>query len=139
VLKTSVVSSQRAGLLTVLAEGRWTSRRPAVEFFSKEGKALGNKISLEQDVNEVTRIPVKALRGSRLSEFSVNERMSWAARRKTTRKEDQAYCLFGMFGVFMPLIYGEGEENALLRLYEVVQKRQEKRGIENLRDLLSTF
>jgi Tol biopolymer transport system component len=94
---------------------------PSVEFFSKEGLALGSKISLEQDIHEVTRIPLKALRESRLTEFSVQERMSWAIRRETTRKEDKAYCLFGIFGVFMPLIYGEGEEHAFQRLRREVQ------------------
>ena len=36
--------------------------------------------------------------------------MSWASRRVTTRDEDIAYCLLGMFDVNMPLIYGEGEK-----------------------------
>lgn len=88
----------------------------SVEFFSKEGKRLGSKISLEREIYEVTQIPVEALQGQRLSEFSVEERMSWAAKRRTTVKEDKAYCLLGIFGVFMPLIYGEGEEHAYLRL-----------------------
>jgi hypothetical protein len=34
--------------------------------------------------------------------------MSWAARRKTTRIEDKAYCLLGLFGIHMPILYGEG-------------------------------
>ena len=94
----------------------------SVEFFSKEGRPLGSKISLEQEVHETTQIPLEVLRGQRLSEISVDERMSWAVRRKTTIKEDKAYCLLGIFGVFMPLIYGEGEDHALLRLKEEIQK-----------------
>lgn len=39
---------------------------------------------------------------------SIAERMSWASRRKTTREEDQAYCLLGLFDINMPLLYGEG-------------------------------
>lgn len=112
---------------------------PTVEFFSKEGKELGNKISLEQDLHEVTRIPVQALRVSQLSGFSVNERMSWAAKRKTTIKEDQVYCLLGIFEVFIPLIYGEGEEHARLRLEREVEQRQKKRGKGKLRDLPGAF
>lgn len=111
---------------------------PTVEFFSKEGKALGNKISLEHDLHEVTQIPVQALRESLLSDFSVNERMSWAAKRKTTTKEDQVYCLLGIFEVFIP-IYGEGEEHARLRLEREVEQRQEKQGKGKLRDLLGAF
>jgi hypothetical protein len=46
--------------------------------------------------------------------------MSWAANRQTTRDEDGAYCLLGIFGIFMPLIYGEGKEHALKRLQREV-------------------
>ncbi|KIW14239.1 hypothetical protein PV08_07021 [Exophiala spinifera] len=88
---------------------------PSVEFFSREGELLGSKITLEQQIHEITGIPIAALRGASLSQFSVDERMRWAARRETRRKEDKAYCLMGIFGVFMPLIYGEGE-NAFIRL-----------------------
>jgi hypothetical protein len=56
-----------------------------------------------------------------LNSFSVAERMSWAATRKTTRIEDMAYCLLGIFGVNMPLIYGEGIK-AFLRLQEEIIK-----------------
>ncbi|KAJ1329648.1 hypothetical protein MN608_06384 [Microdochium nivale] len=45
--------------------------------------------------------------------------MSWAARRKTTQKEDAAYCLLGIFGVNIPLIYGEGDK-AFIRLQEEI-------------------
>lgn len=38
--------------------------------------------------------------------------MSWAARRTTTLKEDKVYRLLGVFGVFLSLIYGEGEAYA---------------------------
>ena len=93
-----------------------------VEFFSKEGERLGNKRSLERHIHEVTGIPVKALQGSLLSDFSVLERMLWAETRDTTRKEDKAYSLLGIFDVYMPLIYGEGEENAFKRLREEIHR-----------------
>jgi hypothetical protein len=93
-----------------------------VEFFSKEGERLGNKRSLERHIHEVTGIPVKALRGSPLSDFSVPERMLWAETRDTTRKEDKAYSLLGIFNVHMPLIYGEGRENAFKRLREEIDR-----------------
>ncbi len=110
-----------------------------VEFFSKERKRLGSKISLEREIHEITKIPVEAIRGQRLSEFSVEERMMWAEKRTTTLKEDRVYCLLGIFGVFMPLIYGEGEEYAFLRLNEEVQKRREGQGMKSPRDLSGTF
>jgi hypothetical protein len=98
-----------------------------VEFFSKEGRLLGSKISLEQDIHKVTKIPSTALRGEPLSQFSVDERMSWAATRNTTLAEDKIYSLLGVFAVFLPLIYGEGEAYASLRLSEEIQRRQRGR------------
>ena len=87
-----------------------------VEFFSKEGERLGNKRSLERHIHQVTGIPVKTLRGSPLSDSSVPERMFWAETRNTTREEDKAYSMLGIFDIYMPLIYGEGRENAFKRL-----------------------
>jgi hypothetical protein len=108
---------------------------PYVEFFSHEGRRLGSKVSLEQEIHETTKIPIEALRGQSLTEFSVEERMSWAAQRTTTLKEDKVYCLLGIFGVFLSLIYGEGEAYATLRLREEIQRRQEGQGTERLHDL----
>jgi len=97
-----------------------------VEFFSKEHCPLGDKKSLEQAIHEITRIPLGALRGDRhLHEFSVDERMSWAKDRKTTRQEDAAYCLLGIFDIHMPLIYGEGRNKALIRLRKETQETQD--------------
>jgi hypothetical protein len=97
---------------------------PVVEFFSKERKLLGDKIKLEREIHEITQIQVDALRQSDLSKFSVEERFQWAKGRSTTKKEDKAYCLLGIFGIFLSLIYGEGEEYALSRLRDEVQRRQ---------------
>ncbi len=98
-----------------------------VDFFSKEGGLVGNKASLERHICERTGIPVNALRGSPLSDFSVAERMSWAASRKTYRQEDKAYSLLGIFDVNMPLIYSEGKDRALQRLREVIDKASKGR------------
>jgi hypothetical protein len=57
-----------------------------------------------------------------LGDITIAERMSWAAHRNTTRREDIAYSLLGIFDVNMPLIYGEGEK-AFLRLQEEIIKR----------------
>lgn len=50
--------------------------------------------------------------------------MSWAANRETTRPEDTAYCLLGLFDINMPLLYGEGKR-AFLRLQEEVLRQSE--------------
>ena len=59
-----------------------------------------------------------------MSDFSVTERMSWAENRETKREEDKAYSLLGIFDIHMPLIYGEGRENALARLLEEIHRRR---------------
>jgi hypothetical protein len=93
-----------------------------VEFFSREGIRLGSKSSLEESIHEITRIPLAVLRGCPLLDFSISERMAWAENRETTRKEDKAYSLLGIFDVHMPLLYGEGGEKALKRLQEEIDK-----------------
>ncbi len=80
----------------------------SVEFFSFEGELLGDKKSLERQIHETTGIAISALQGKAPSEFSVLERFSWAANRETKKEEDKAYSLLGIFGIFLPLIYGEG-------------------------------
>jgi hypothetical protein len=94
----------------------------SVEFFSLEGKSLGDKKFLEQQIHDITRIPVRALRGGSLSQFTVDERMLWAKNRKTKYEEDEAYSLQGMFDVYIPLLYGEGKEKAFIRLREEINK-----------------
>jgi len=94
----------------------------SVEFFSKDGAYLGNRQSLEQTVHEITGIAVEALRGRPLSQFRTDERLLWAAKRQTIREEDNAYCLLGIFNIYMALIYGEGRKNAMARLEEQVEK-----------------
>jgi hypothetical protein len=101
----------------------------SVEFFSIEGKRLGDKKSLEQQVHKITGIPSKAFQESPLSHFTVSDRMSWAENRETKRKEDKAYSLMGIFGIYMPLLYGEGRENAFIRLREEIDKRSKGKSL----------
>jgi hypothetical protein len=61
--------------------------------------------------------------------------MGWAARRTTTLNEDKVYCLLGIFGVFLSLIYRVGEAYITLQLKEETQKRQEGCGTGSLRNL----
>lgn len=72
---------------------------------------LGTRESLQDVISRVTNIPQDILTGKTdLESASAAQRMSWAASRQTTRLEDRAYCLMGIFGINMPLIYGEGEQ-----------------------------
>jgi hypothetical protein len=87
-----------------------------VDFFSSEGERLGEKRSLDVLIHNITSIEMKALHNHSLSDFSIDERMSWAKNRHTTIEEDKAYCLLGIFDVSMSPIYGEGQEKAVRRL-----------------------
>lgn len=87
-----------------------------VEFFTKEGQRLGDKSELEQEIHETTGVAIPAIRGSALTQFSIKERFQWAEKRQTTREEDWAYCLQGIFGTSMSLIYDEGKQKAVHRL-----------------------
>lgn len=95
-----------------------------VKFMSSDWRALGTKLQLCDTIVKITGVSGNALLGQALSDFNVAERMSWASRRQTTRLEDLAYCLLGIFDVNMPLLYGEGGK-AFLRLQEHILERSE--------------
>jgi hypothetical protein len=88
-----------------------------------QGASLGTKRSLQTQICEITGIPEDGLLSSEdpLREHSIAQRMSWAANRETTRIEDRAYSLLGLFNVNMPLLYGEGKR-AFIRLQEEIMK-----------------
>lgn len=48
--------------------------------------------------------------------YSVEERLAWINRRKTSKGEDMSCSMFGIFDVPMPVIYGEGAKKARKRL-----------------------
>lgn len=101
---------------------------PKAIFYDRQGRRLGSKTALARRIASIIRIPVTALTSGNLMEFSVAQRMSWAARRITTRVEDGAYCLLGLFGVNMPLLYGEGQR-AFFRLQEEIIKYNDDHSI----------
>ena len=88
----------------------------SVEFFSRESKRFGDKQSFGEQIHKITGIPILALQGSTLSQFNSSQNFDWAKNRQTTREEEWAYSLLGIFGISMPIIYGEGRENAVRRL-----------------------
>lgn len=92
----------------------------SVEFYSREGIYIGTKPSLEHIISKVTSIPYDALRGCELSRFTVDERLAWACARTTRIEEDEVYSLLGLFGIEMPLKYGEGRDGALERLRRTI-------------------
>ena len=83
---------------------------------------MGEKFEFLEELSAATGIPIYVLEDRQsVDEVSVAERMSWAAYRETTRLEDTAYSLLGLFDIHMPLLYGEGDK-AFIRLQEEILK-----------------
>ncbi|KAE8379811.1 ankyrin repeat-containing domain protein [Aspergillus bertholletiae] len=100
-----------------------------VIFFDQDWVMLGDKATLRRVISQCTRIPESILLGEAdLETFSIAQRMSWAAERQTSRFEDRAYSLMGLFGVHMPPIYGE-REAAFIRLQEEILRISEDHSI----------
>lgn len=116
------------GMSTWFSRG-WTLQEliaPAIViFFDHYWHELGSKLELSWLLSRITSIDQNVLAGGMLlSECPVAQRMAWAAGRTTTRVEDQAYSLLGIFDVYMPMLYGEGER-AFQRLQEEIIKQSD--------------
>ncbi|KAH7304870.1 hypothetical protein BKA65DRAFT_544105 [Rhexocercosporidium sp. MPI-PUGE-AT-0058] len=126
------------------SESRWFTRGwtlqeliapKKVKFYDESWNFIGRTSASEDDqdftmlLSRVTRIDVEILADRRsFSQFGVAQRMSWAACRTTTRVEDTAYSLLGLFGINMPLLYGEGSR-AFQRLQEEIIKASDDESI----------
>ncbi|KAM5546180.1 hypothetical protein V8D89_000306 [Ganoderma adspersum] len=94
-----------------------------VIFLSQDWQVIGTKSGLADLVEEITGVSREAfLHLKPLAEFSLAQRLSWASQRETMLVEDEAYSLLGIFGVDMPIRYGEGEP-AFRRLQEEIMSR----------------
>lgn len=125
------LSDLRPGALAEekLAACRWFTRGwtlqeliapKEVRFYDQEWNFIGTKMDFSDKISSITGIDMNILQGtSEPNERSIATRMSWAAHRQTSRIEDLAYCLLGIFDVNMPLIYGEGWK-AFRRLQEEI-------------------
>jgi hypothetical protein len=106
-----------------------------MKFFGQGWCALGTRKDRSSDISKITHIPKDILEvgmkprpywdgelnleSDLLNNYSVAQKMSWAAIRHCTKVEDSAYCLLGIFDINMPLLYGEGEK-AFMRLQEEI-------------------
>ncbi|PHH79370.1 hypothetical protein CDD82_2429 [Ophiocordyceps australis] len=98
-------------------------------FYSEDWVMVGEKTALSSPLSIITGIDEGILTGAKaLESASIAKRMSWAAYRRTTRPEDVAYCLMGLFGVNMPMLYGEGDR-AFLRLQEEIMKQSDDQSL----------
>ncbi|KAH6869076.1 heterokaryon incompatibility protein-domain-containing protein [Thelonectria olida] len=95
----------------------------AMRFYARDWVFLGYKEILYETLSELTGINEKYLKTpDRIFEASISERMSWMSQRQTTKPEDIAYSLIGIFDINMPLLYGEGGIKAFRRLQEEIIK-----------------
>ncbi|KAF4876731.1 Vegetative incompatibility protein HET-E-1 [Colletotrichum siamense] len=93
-----------------------------LEFFDATWESCGTKFSLCGKIRDITGIETDILREPTGISFTcAAKKMSWASSRETTRVEDMAYCLLGLFDINMPLLYGEGI-HAFRRLQEEIIK-----------------
>jgi len=96
-----------------------------VEFYTVGWVEIGTKMSLAKKISRITAIDEAVLEdNSQMVKINIASRMSWASQRETTRIEDKAYCLMELFGINMPLLYGEGRR-AFHRLQEEIMKMHE--------------
>ena len=84
-----------------------------IVFFDREWNYISEKQKMLDEISTVTGIGAGHL--NNIYGASVATKMSWVSRRQTSRLEDMAYCLLGIFDINMPLLYGEGRK-AFLRL-----------------------
>ncbi|KAK3387946.1 heterokaryon incompatibility protein-domain-containing protein, partial [Podospora didyma] len=95
-----------------------------VHFYNQAWKKVEEKTNITAELETITGVDEIVLQGASPEEVSVGKRMSWASERDTTRQEDVAYSLFGIFNVNLPLIYGEGEK-AFFRLQEEIFRQSD--------------
>ncbi|KAK5947116.1 hypothetical protein PMZ80_001263 [Knufia obscura] len=105
-----------------------------VYFYNSRWVYLGSKDGLCALLRDITKISPDVLSGAvKPSECAISQRMPWAADRTTSRLEDRAYSLLGIFGVNMPMLYGEGDR-AFRRLQEEIIKQSDDHTVFAWRD-----
>ena len=126
----------RRALKDELAQSKWFTRGWTLQeliaprdllFLDRLGTVIGTRSKYERVIERVTGIeaPQDFHPSFGIRDTTIAKRMSWASRRETTREEDMAYCLMGLFDVNMPLLYGEGGRKAFYRLQLEILKRSD--------------
>ena len=127
-LNTEPRSKLDESFRSAFRKARWFTRgwtlqellAPAVlNFYDKDWREIGSKTSLEADICLAAKITVSHLKRPQSANIAV--KMSWASERQTTRKEDIAYCLLGLFNINLPLLYGEGMKAFSRLQHEIIK------------------
>ncbi|KAL8903676.1 MAG: hypothetical protein Q9171_007320 [Xanthocarpia ochracea] len=121
--------------IELLSRSRWFTRgwtlqellaSNEIRFYDRHWHYIGNKRDLAGSISIISGIEENYVRDKySIREASVAARMSWASSRQTSRPEDEAYCLMGLFDVNMPLLYGEGGYKAFQRLQHEIANSSE--------------
>lgn len=121
-----------------LSKSRWFTRGWTLQellapsqmiFFAADWTVLGDRNEISSWITDITGIHIGALKDkSMIPRYTIAQRMSWAATRETTRLEDIAYCLLGIFNIHMPMLYGEGDA-AFGRLQQEIMKTSDDHSI----------
>jgi hypothetical protein len=134
---SDVSRSSKSG---ALAESAWNERgwtlqeflAPNVVIFYQKDWSLylddrtpnhKESVAIMQELAYATCIDLRALVNFQPGMRTAREKLQWASKRVTTWQEDIAYSLFGIFGVHLPVIYGEKKQNALGRLLQEIIAR----------------
>ncbi|KAL9625173.1 MAG: hypothetical protein Q9160_000575 [Pyrenula sp. 1 TL-2023] len=98
---------------------------PNLQFFDHHWRLIGTKQQRAAEVREASKIDDQYLGGD-FSTACIAVKMSWVSGRRTTYRDDMAYCMLGIFDVGIDVRPGEGE-SAFLRLQEeLVEKFRDK-------------
>ena len=100
----------------------------SVLFLDRQWRYFGTMKDLSTEISAATGIKYEHLRPKDGAWYPIciAEKMSWASKRVTSRVEDVAYCMMGLFGVNMPLLYGEGEKAFLRLQLEIIKKSDDE-------------
>ncbi|KAI1121429.1 heterokaryon incompatibility protein-domain-containing protein [Nemania abortiva] len=121
-------SFHHMALKAFLVKAKWFTRGwtlqellapPYLVFVDRAWRRIGTRESWADEIKTASRIEARHLTSFNPMDFescSIAMRLSWASRRETTVEEDETYSLLGLFGISLPLIYGEGRLRAFYRL-----------------------
>ena len=137
--KSLMLNSAREQALQDFRKSEWFSRGWTLQellapvslvFYDRSWKLFNTRDNLAEVIHAITGIDTDFLRGRqrllRIAAASVARKMSWLATRETSRVEDMAYCMLGLFNVNMPLLYGEGLRAFLRLQLEIISKTDDE-------------
>jgi hypothetical protein len=98
-------------------------------FYDRYWRRIANRSALAEIIESVTAIEFEFLRGKNRQDLIASapmaRRMSWIARRTTSRSENIAYCILGLFDVNMSPSYGEGKKAFMRLKLEIIKKSED--------------